>query len=206
MAQDDSRPDPPGSQRRSIGARRNPASEAAVLAAASDVLRERGFGGFSIDEVARRAGAGKPTLYRWWPTRAALLRAVLSGDPAARPAEPDTGRLPGDLAAYTRALWAGWRGSAGGQALRGLIAEAQASEAALIVLWQEVVPEWERAVRVIFGRAAARREIEPADLDLLVELYAGFVWRRLVTGQIDDDRPAVERMARLLASGRGRKT
>lgn len=191
--------------RRSIGARRNPATEAAILAAARDLLAERGYGGFSIDEVARRANAGKPSLYRWWPTKAHLFGAVYEADRAARLPEQETGSLKDDLATLTRALFAVWRETPSGEALRGLLAEAQGSETSLLVLWRDFLPDWLKPVRALLGRAAARRDVEPGDIEMLLELYSGFLWRRLLTGQIDDDRPAIERMARLLASGRGRK-
>ena len=55
--------------RRSIGRRRNPATEAAVLSAAREVLVERGYGGFTIDEVARRANAGKPIIISSAPVK-----------------------------------------------------------------------------------------------------------------------------------------
>ena len=64
-------------KRASIGSRRNPDAEAAILAAARQLLSDRGYAGFSIEEVARRAGAGKPTVYRWWPTKSDLFIAVL---------------------------------------------------------------------------------------------------------------------------------
>lgn len=194
-----------GTKRRSIGARRNPATEAAVVAAARDVLAEKGFVGFSVDEVARRAGAGKPTIYRWWPSRADLLLAVYAAERSARVAPPDTGSLAGDLAALARTLLAAWRNTPAGQALRGLIAEAQGSEAALLALWDKFLPGWDAPIRAVLGEAARRGETDPADVDLLAELCSGFLWRRLVTGQTDDDRAAIDRMARLLASGRGRK-
>ena len=62
--------------RRSIGARRNPESADAILQAAEAILTERGTAGFSIEAVAKRARAGKPTIYRWWPSRTALLLDV----------------------------------------------------------------------------------------------------------------------------------
>ena len=176
-----------------------------MLTAARDLLAERGYGGFSIDEVARRANAGKPSLYRWWPTKAHLFRAVYEADRAARLPEPDGGSLKDDLATFTRGLFTAWRETPSGQALRGLLAEAQGNEASLMVLWTGFLPDWLKPVRSLLGRAASRREIEAGDIDLLLELYSGFVWRRLLTGQIDDDRAGIERMARLLASGRGRK-
>ena len=69
-------PETEDATRRSIGARRNPASEEAILDAAEAVLRENGIAGFSIEAVARRARAGKPTIYRWWPHRTALMLDV----------------------------------------------------------------------------------------------------------------------------------
>ena len=84
--------------RRSIGARRNPDSADAILKAAETVLVEAGYAGFSIEAVARRARAGKPTIYRWWPSKAALL---LEGHQRQKRVDvPDTGRLEDDLVGF----------------------------------------------------------------------------------------------------------
>lgn len=194
----------PPPRRASIGARRNPAAEAAIVAAARDLLAEVGFSGFSIDAVARRAGAGKPTIYRWWPSRTDLLVAVYERERAARLGEPETGSLKGDLAAHARALFAAWRETPAGHALRGIVAEAQSAEPALMSLWERLLPALVRPIRAILGDAARRGEIDPADTEMLAELASGFLMRRLLTGQIDDDRAAIERMSRILATGRGR--
>lgn len=168
-------------------------------------MSERGVSGFSIDEVARRAGAGKPTIYRWWPSRADLLADVYTAERAARLVEPDAGSLERDLVAFARASFSAWRETPAGAALRGILAEAQTSEAALLTLWERFMPLWLGPVRTIFGRAARRGEVEPGDIELVIELYSGFLWRRLLTGQTDDDRAGIERASRILASGRGRK-
>lgn len=63
----------PGGRRLRADARRNSAQ---LLAAARDVVVERGAGA-PLDEVARRAGVGIGTLYRRFPDRGALLRAVV---------------------------------------------------------------------------------------------------------------------------------
>ncbi|MGL4291261.1 MAG: TetR/AcrR family transcriptional regulator [Phreatobacter sp.] len=185
----------PAVRRASVGARRNPDSEAAVLAAARALLIERGYAGFSIDEVARRAGAGKPTIYRWWPTKADLFIDVYAEDKTASIAGPDTGSLAGDLTAFTRALWTFWRDSPSGRAFRALVAEAQASEAALDALRNKFLPERLDHPRHIFARSAERGEIAAADVEILLTLYVGFNWFQLLTGRIDDDAAAIERMA-----------
>lgn len=192
-------PQQDGARRASIGARRNPAAEAAILAAARDLLAERGYAGFSIDEVARRAGAGKPTIYRWWPTKADLLIDVYSAEKAAIIAAPETGALWSDILDYTRALWAFWRGTPSGRTFRALIAEAQAGEPALRALRDKFLPERLKDLRLMFERAAARGDIDAAAVDALVELYIGFNWVRLLTDRIADDPPGIEAMARTLA-------
>lgn len=186
-------------RRGSIGARRNPAAEIAIISAARDLLAERGYAGFSFEEVARRAGAGKPTLYRWWPTKSDLLLEVYSGEKAAILRPPDTGELDKDLLAYTQALWSFWRETPTGRAFRGLIAEAQTSEAAQSTLRDKFLPDRLKDVRAVFARAAARGEIDAATIEDLLALYIGFNWFRLTTGRIEDDAPGIGRMAHLLA-------
>ncbi|GAB2471660.1 TetR/AcrR family transcriptional regulator [Jatrophihabitans fulvus] len=49
------------------GRPRDEAIDAAVLAASLDELREHGYGAFSMERVAQRAGVAKTTVYRRWP-------------------------------------------------------------------------------------------------------------------------------------------
>lgn len=186
-------------RRASIGARRSPEAEAAILAAARALLAERGYAGFSIDEVARRAGAGKPTIYRWWPTKADLFIDVYSAEKAAHMELPETGALRSDILAYTRALWTFWRETPSGRTFRALIAEAQATDAALAALRDKFLPERLRDLRHMFERAAIRGEIAPEAVDDLLTLYIGFNWVRLLTDRLDDDPAAIARVARLIA-------
>lgn len=69
-----------------------------VLRAASELLSESGVGGVSIDEVSRRSGVAKTTIYRHWPTRADLVIDTCSQLSASQDV-PDTGTLAGDVRA-----------------------------------------------------------------------------------------------------------
>lgn len=131
----------PVKKRTSIGSRRNPEAEAAVLAAAKELISEKGYAGFSVDEVARRAGAGKTTIYRWYPTKADLFIAIYTAERTTFVAVPDTGSLVEDLVQYTTSLWRFWRSHPAGAALRGLIAEAQGRKEALAALRDRFLPE-----------------------------------------------------------------
>ncbi|SHN45227.1 TetR/AcrR family transcriptional regulator [Cryptosporangium aurantiacum] len=84
-------------------ARRNEASRRATLTAAFDLLQEVGYAKLSIEGIAARAGVGKQTIYRWWPSKGAvvfdaflLLSESAEGGP---PVLPDTGDLEADLTA-----------------------------------------------------------------------------------------------------------
>ncbi len=68
------------------GRRRSERSHAAIVAATQELLVERGYRELTIEGVAARAGVGKQTIYRWWPSRAALvLEAYLAGSDTALP-------------------------------------------------------------------------------------------------------------------------
>ena len=69
----------------------------AVLDAAFAELDEHGYGGFSIDAVARRSGVHKTTIYRRWPTREALLVYALDTRSDRDVSIPNTGSLRQDL-------------------------------------------------------------------------------------------------------------
>ncbi|MGE2737502.1 helix-turn-helix domain-containing protein [Mycolicibacterium vaccae] len=49
------------------------------MAAAFDILTQSGVGGFSVDEVVRRSGVAKTTIYRHWPSREALVLDAVGG-------------------------------------------------------------------------------------------------------------------------------
>jgi len=80
--------------------RRGRELEDALLAAAWEQLVSGGYGAFTIDAVAARAGTSKPVIYRRWPNRETLVVAAVRHFFAkgSQPI-PDTGTLRGDLIA-----------------------------------------------------------------------------------------------------------
>jgi AcrR family transcriptional regulator len=75
-------------------------SKKAVLATTYELLTKSGLGGVSVDEVSRRSGVAKTTIYRHWPSREALLLDACS-QLSSRPPVPDTGKLRSDLEVLT---------------------------------------------------------------------------------------------------------
>jgi AcrR family transcriptional regulator len=71
-------------------------SKEAVLKATFQLLTETGLGGLSVDEVSKRSGVAKTTIYRHWPSREALLLDACS-KMGPKLDLPDTGTLKGDI-------------------------------------------------------------------------------------------------------------
>jgi AcrR family transcriptional regulator len=99
---------------RGRGRPRRPEADAEILDAALAMLRAGGYRQLSLDEVARRAGTAKSSIYRRWPSKAALAAEIVQREVPA----PE-----GDLAAAFEALMNG----AMGGVVASLIGEAQES-------------------------------------------------------------------------------
>src|SRR6218665_1442220 len=194
-------------RRRSIGARRNPETEQAILAAAEAIVAEQGISGFSIEAVAKRARAGKPTIYKWWPGKTALLLDIYHRQKPAS-VHMNTGTVEGDVFAFLTGVFAHWGDTGAGQIFRFVIAEAQRDEAAAESLRAYAA---ERRIQSgeIFARGGARGELAAdTDVGLCADLLAGFIWQRLLTGRIERDPQQLRLVARqmvrgLLAQGAG---
>lgn len=104
-----SSPAPSPSARTPDAARRSDRSRRAILDAALALVGEVGYNKLTIEAIAARAGVGKQTIYRWWPSKAAVLldaSLALAGDAEAAgewAGFPDTGDLAADLKYVLRA-------------------------------------------------------------------------------------------------------
>ena len=78
-------------------------SKAAVLRVTSELLTESGLGGLSVDEVSRRSGVAKTTIYRHWPTRSDLVLEACSQMSTTHEV-PDTGSFEGDITALLTSI------------------------------------------------------------------------------------------------------
>ncbi len=60
------------------GRLRSENSRDAILQAATELVVEQGYAAVSIEKIAQRAGAGKQTIYRWWPAKGDILMEALA--------------------------------------------------------------------------------------------------------------------------------
>jgi AcrR family transcriptional regulator len=173
-----------GSEEPRRGRPRSEKARNAILDAAAELLLAHGLGAVSMDAVAERAGVGKATIYRWWPTKETLaLEALYHEWDTARPAPRDTGSLRGDLLALLRPWIRRVRARPYGRVVAALITEAQTDpEFASEYRARFVEPRREPA-RALFARAIERGEI-PADtkVEVALDLIYGPIYHRLLHG------------------------
>ncbi|AVG16583.1 TetR family transcriptional regulator [Chromobacterium vaccinii] len=187
--------------RSSTGAARNPQTHQAILASTIEILKEVGYCGISIESVARRAGASKPTIYRWWPNKAALIAEVYESESGQVRQFPECGSLREDLSFLLHNLWRVWRSSICGEAFRSVIAEAQLDPQTLMQMKNEFMGRRRELPRQLLESAARRGELAAdADLELLLDMIFGFCWYRLLTDQLDAERD-IDAFIGMLLSG-----
>lgn len=165
------------------GRPRSEHSHEAILDAVLRLLEAEGYGALTIEGVARQAGVGKQTIYRWWKCKAELVLEAYANHAASKAPVPDKGNLRADLEAF---LSVGFKRltDISGPIMRGLMADAVHDEEFREVLVSAFVAKRNEALKQIFQRGQGRGEVDPAaDIDLACELILGPMWYRLLLQQ-----------------------
>jgi AcrR family transcriptional regulator len=168
-------------------ARGRPRSETArraVLDAALELCQRDGYQALTIKGIAERAGVGRQTVYRWWPTKEAVLLEALR-DFALRQGRrltPDTGDAPRDTHELLKATFDVTRRLTG-NAVVGLMAEAQHDPDLSARLQGTVIGPRRAALHDILRKGVERGQLSDRDvsLDLAVDFAFGTMWYRLMS-------------------------
>ncbi len=185
------------------GRPRSEEAREAVLGAASALLAECGGEGLAIEAIARRAGVGRPTIYRWWPTAADVaLEAVLRQAGEAIPVErfPDFRETLGRFLRRSMAAI----GKGGGASLRYLMAQAQKDEGFRERFREGFVAKRRAVLRSLFETAASEGRIGAGfDADLGVDMVFGAMWYRLLTGHAPLDETFADELTDVILRAAG---
>lgn len=120
--------DPP---RRGRGRPRRAEADAEILDAALTMLRSAGYRELSLDEVARRARTAKSSIYRRWPSKAALAAEIVRREVPA---------FEGDDAGAALQAFDALMNGATGRIVASLIGEAQESEETRAIVIELLAP------------------------------------------------------------------
>ncbi len=170
------------------GRPRRAETDRAITDAARALLAEVGYTELTMEDVARRAGVGKPTLYRRHDSKAGLVAGVLRDSLAgANPTVPDTGDVAADLRTLLVNLCAAITGTDFGVAVAELVAPAQ-RDPAVAEAFGAVVDRRREVIRAVVQRADDHDRLRSSDVETAIDLALGGVYyRHLVERRALDD-------------------
>ncbi len=183
--------------RRPPGRPRSERSHRAIVRATLDLLVEVGYQRLTMEQVQRRAGVGKATIYRRWDSKAELVKDAIQYVGAELPV-PDTGSLAGDYAAVAAAVVSIATDRNAALLMPRLLAEASRDEELHAIFYAQLVEPRRRVMRIVLARARDRGEVrDDVDIELTIDMLAGpVIYRLLLTG--GDLAPAAAVAPRLL--------
>src|SRR5258707_250560 len=144
------------------------------------LLQEKSVRDMTIEEVAKRAKVGKPTIYKWWSTKATLVLAILCERMAPNLEKPTDLSAEESLRFRARRLIDAFNGPFG-KIVAGLIAESQSEPAVLQEFFERWVGPWRNATIADLQRGKRagelRSETEP---ELLNDAIFGAIYYRFL--------------------------
>ncbi|GHH41653.1 TetR/AcrR family transcriptional regulator [Streptomyces candidus] len=159
--------------------RRSEKSRQAILAASIDLCSEKGYGGVTMEAIAARAGVSKKTIYRWWPSKGAVLLEAVGQKVDSEAPFPDTGDLAGDLYTQMNRVVRLLTTPPFGPAYIGILSELHHdAELTRAVHDQFITPRFTAAVNRLKSAQRQGRLAADADLEMTVELLYGPLYYR----------------------------
>src|ERR1700712_4585780 len=143
------------------GRPRSEEARQAILVPALEIGAESGYATLTIEGIAARAGVGKQTIYRWWPTKADVLLEAAAARADLRVPVTDRGSYAADLRAFLTASYKMANDRALADLLRSLMAEAQLDEAFGERFRAAFLQRRRDALAVILDRARERGDLPP---------------------------------------------
>jgi AcrR family transcriptional regulator len=174
--------------------------DVAVLRATLAVLDQSGYGGLTLEEVARRAGTTKPAIYRRWPSRQRLVLSAL-GQRLGEARAPDTGCTLCDLDECLKVFVAAFRRMPP-DVIGPLFADCAGDRELRAAFMSTLFDPPRAAVRETLERARARGDLrDDVDIELILDLIGSLVHYRALFGHAATSNVEIERAVQALLQG-----
>jgi AcrR family transcriptional regulator len=145
-----------------------------------DLLQEKSVRDLTMEGVAKRAKVGKPTLYKWWPTKAALVLTMVCERMAPNLEKPTGLTADESLRFRVRRLIDAFAGPFG-KIVAGLIAEGQSEPAVLKEFFDRWVGPRRNATIADLERGKGAGELGSETVpELLNDAIFGAIYYRLL--------------------------
>ena len=173
-----------------------------ALATAAEILRRDGYSRLTMERVAAKSGVAKTTIYRRWPTKAALCVELYLEVAGRELHDPDTGDIASDLRHICNTVMRLQTRTVAGPAFIGLIAEALSNPESSASFLAEFAERRRELTRRVLKRAIHRREIRAeTDVDLVIDTLGGATTFRLLQRHAPLSRKFADALVTLVLSG-----
>jgi AcrR family transcriptional regulator len=149
------------------GRPRDERARQAILRATRDLLLADGYGALTVEGIARRAGVGRQTVYRWWPTKADVALEAMN-------AQAELEIAATELAGFLRETFTVAPRYV--PALSGLMAHAQLDPAFAARFQAEFLDRRRAALIALVGA-----ELPALDPEYAADLVFGTLWYLVLT-------------------------
>lgn len=183
---------------RAPGRPRDPAVQEAISRACRELITEVGYSSLTIEAVAERAGVGRPTIYRRWPSKAHMVWDVLFSTPADAQVIGETDDLRADIEGWVASTIAFFSQPEISSAFPGLLDD------------RSVDQDWHSHLRNPVRKAVVARLKRgvtegvlraDADLNAVFDVVTGFAIYRATVPQPSGRAPSVKAIVDLVLTG-----
>jgi AcrR family transcriptional regulator len=190
--------------KRPPGRPRSESARQAVLRSTIKLLRRRGFAHLSIEAIAADASVAKSTVYRWWPTKGALVVDAFAFSTEEELRFPDSGSVYRDV---TQQLthWLAILRSSRGCVVRAILAAGQSDPQLLEEFRARLLRPRRQWAYETLRRGIERGELpRNLDLDLVLDILYGAIYMRFLIRHDELTEAYVEQVCRLVLAGASR--
>jgi AcrR family transcriptional regulator len=183
------------------GRRRSPEAYGAILETTHTLLAEIGFARLTIEGVAARAGVGKATIYRWWPTKSALVVEAFLAVVAPTMVFPVSKSARRDITAQLRRVARFFEGKTG-KIVREIIGSGQFDPETMRLFDEGYLKPRRVAAKQVLLRGIDQREFRKSiDLDAVVDALFAPIFNRLLIGYGTNDEDYIDSLVDVVLNG-----
>ena len=187
--------------RRPPGRPRSENARQAILRSTIKLLRKTGFEQLSIEAIAADAGVGKATVYRWWPSKGALVVDAFASSTQDELHFPDSGSVYRDVSLQMN-QWLSVLRSARGCIVRAIIGAGQSDPELLVEFRKRLLRPRREEAYATLRRGIVRGELPPdLDLDLVLDMLYGAIYMRFLIRHDELTEDYIREVCRIVLDG-----
>ncbi len=163
------------------GRPRSEDSRKAIIESTVSLIESLGYEKLKIVDIAKTAGVGKQTIYRWWASKAELVIEAVLEDAREYVAVPATGSLSEDLRELIRASCRRVSTDASKNMLSGLLMAGRKDSKTLKLFREQFIESRRDVIRKIFRKHSKEEGLKSnINVELIMDLIFGAMWYRLL--------------------------